>query len=429
MKAEIKKLPKSEVELTITVPYEDYKKAEKQALEMISKEIKVSGFRSGHIPEDIVREQVDEATITGETLEIIIPQTYAKVVLDNKLNVISQPKVDIKSHVKKQGDELVYTARVGIVPEVKMGDYKKIKVEKPKVKVEKKQVDETIEMIMDRFAEWKDIKRKAKNGDRVEITFEGFDEKGTAISGTVSKNHPLILGSNSMVPGFEEAIIGMEIGGEKEFTVDFPKDYHSKAIQGQKVKFKLSLGRLEEKMEQKLDEAIVEKVTGQKQSVEDFVKRVEGDLLAEMQTRAQHEHDSKVVQEIIKITKAELPEALIEQEVELLKDEQKERVKRQGITWEQFLQHVKKTEEDFAKDHRKSAEERLTARLGVSHILKDAKIEVTDDEVDKKVDEILAGYPKEYQSKVSEHYKKGSDDYRNLKNSMAADKLIEMLSK
>jgi trigger factor len=429
MKAEVKKLAKSEVEITITVPYADYEKAEKQAMEDISKEIKVPGFRSGHIPEAIVREQVDASTITAVTLEKIIPQTYAKAVVDNDLNVIAQPKVDIKSHVKKAGDELVYTAKVAIVPEVQIGDYKKIKVAKPKVKVEKKQIDETVAMIMDRFAQWQDVKRKAKNDDRAEITFEGFDAEGKAIDGTVSKNHPVILGSKTMIPGFEEAVIGMEIGENKEFDIDFPKDYHAKAMQGKKVKFKLSLDRLEEKMEQKLDEAMVEKVTGQKQSVEDFMKRVEADLLSEMQTRAQHDHDSKVVQEIIKITKAELPEALVEQEIEILKDEQKERLKHQGVTWEQFLQHINKKEEDFAKDHRKAAEERLTARLGVSQILKDAKIEVTDDDVVKKIEEITAGYPEQYKSKVAEHYKKGSEGYRNLKNSLAADKLIEMLTK
>ena len=429
MKSEVKNLPKSQVEITITVPYEDYKKAEKQALESLSKEVKVDGFRSGHIPEDVVREQVDEKTIQAVTLEQIIPPTYTKVVKEKDIQVIAQPKVDIKSHVKKEGDELVYVATVAVMPEVKVGDYKKIKVAKPKVKVEKKQIDETVQMIMDRYAEWGDVKRKAKKGDRAEVTFEGFDEKGNAIPNTASKNHPVILGSNAMVPGFEDAIIGMEVGKDKEFEVKFPKKYHSKEMEGKKIKFKLNLGRLEEKKEQKLDEAFVQKVTGQKQSVDDFKKRVEEDLLAEMTSRAQREHDNKVVQEIIKITKAELPDNLIEDEIEHMKSEQKARVQQQGLSWEQYLQHIKKTEEDFAKDHRKAAEDRLLARLAVNYILKDSKIEVSDKEVDAKIDEMISKYPKEHQDKVREHYKKGSDAYRSLKNNIAADKLIEMMSK
>jgi len=429
MKSDIKKLPKSQIELTITVSYADYEKAEKKAIETLSKEIKVPGFRSGHIPEDVVREQVDEQAIYGTALEHLIPDTYIKAVKEHDIHIIAQPKVDVKTHVKKAGDQLVYTATVSVMPEVKMGDYKKIKVERPKIKVEKAQIDETVQMILDRFAEWNDVKRAAKKGDRAEINFEGFDEKGVAIPNTKSKNHPVVLGSKMMVPGFEEAVEGMEIGKEKEFDVTFPKDYHSKEMQGKKIHFKVSLNRLEEKKDIKLDEALIEKVTGQKQSVEDFMKHVEEDLLTEMKTRAEREHDNKVIQEIIKITKIDLPDILIEEEVEYLKHDQQERVKQQGITWEQYLAHIKKTDEDFAKDHKKAAEERLLARLGVLHILKDAKIEISDDQVDARIKEMSEGYPKEYQTKFLEYYKKGSEGYRTLKNNMAADKLIDMLSK
>jgi trigger factor len=427
MKSEIKKLPKSQVEITITVPYADYEKAEKKAIETLSKEIKVPGFRSGHIPEEKVREEVDKQAIYGVALEHLIPDTYIKAVKEHDVHIIAQPKVDVKTHVKKSGDQLVYTATVSVMPEVKMGDYNKIKVTKPKV--EKDQVDETVQMIVDRFAEWKDVKRVAKKGDRVEINFEGFDEKGVAIPNTQSKNHPVILGSKIMVPGFEEAVEGMEIGNYKEFDITFPKEYHSKEMQGKKIKFKVSLNKLEEKKDIKLDEALIEKITGQKQSVEDFKKRVEDDLLAEMKTRMEREHDNKVIQEIIKITKIELPDIMVDEEVEYLKKDQQERVKQQGLTWEQYLAHIKKTDEDFAKEHKKAAEDRLLARLGVLFILKDAKIEISDDQIDARLKEMSEGYPKEYQAKFLEYYAKDSDGYRTIKNNMAADKLIEMLSK
>jgi trigger factor len=437
MKSELKQLPKSQAELTITVPYEDYQKAEKLAIQEISKEIKVDGFRSGNIPENIVREHVGDPDIKAVTLEKLIPLTYAQAVKEHDVQVIAHPKIDVKQHVKKAGDELVYTATVAIMPEVTMGDYKKIKVKKPDVKVEKKQIDETIQMITDRFAEWIDVKRAAKKGDRAEVTFEGFEpstgsggtDKKKAIPNTASKNHPIILGANTMVPGFEDAIIGMEVSKEKEFDIKFPSEYHLKSMQGKTIRFKLTLNRLEEKKEQKLDDVMIEKITGQKQSVSDFKKRVEEDLLSEMKMRAQRDHDNKVVQEIIKITKADLPDELIHQEIDMLKSEQKQRVAQQGITWDQYLQHIKKGDEDFEKDHHKPAEERLLARLGVTYILKDSKIEVKDEEVDKKISELVSNYPKEHQEHVREHYKKDSDNYKSLKNNMAADKLIEMLSK
>ena len=429
MKVEVKKLPKSEIQLTITVPYDVYKKWEQKALEEISKEVKIPGFRPGNIPENILRENVKPEVIKMTTLDFVLPQTYAEAVKSNEIQVIAQPKVDIKSDVKKEGEDFVYIATVAVMPEVKVGDYNKIKVSKKEAKVEKKSIDDTIKMVMDRYAEWKDVDRKTQMGDRAEVSFEGFDEEGKTIQNTASKHHPVILGSKTMVPGFEEGLIGMSKGENKEFEVTFPKDYHAATLREKKVKFKAELHRIEEKMEQALDEAMVEKITGQKQSVDDFRKLVEADLKAEIEMRNREEHDNAVVTEIIKITKADIPQAMIDQELDHMLEEQKMRVKQQGIEWDQFLKHINKKDEDFRKDHMKGAEERILARLGVQYIIKDAKISVSEEEVEAKIKEIASHYPEEQRKKVEEHYKKDSEAYRYLKNSMGADKLIDMLSK
>lgn len=426
MSTTVKKLPKSQVEITIHVPYEEYQTAEKAALVEISKNIKIDGFRPGHIPEDVIREKVSESTIQGFALENLIPVSYSKAVKEHDLHVIAQPKIAVLTPVKNPGDVLIYTATVSVMPEVTLGDYKKIKVKMKEVKVEKKEVDETIDMLMSRFATWKDVERQAKEGDRVELDFEGFDQEGKAIANTASKNHPVILGSKTMIPGFEEQVIGMKVGEEKEFDIEFPKDYHAKQMQGQKVKFKLKLGRLEEKEAQVLDEALIEKMAGAKQSVEDFKKRIEDDLLAEMKHRAQSEVDNQVVQEIIKITKADIPETLLEDEIALLKEERQKQVTQQGLTWEQYLTHVKKTEEDFANDHRKGAEERLLARLGVNEIIKQEKVQASEKEVEARIHEMAAQYPEASRKEALEYYKKGSEAYRQLQNNLSADKLIRM---
>lgn len=429
MKVEVKKLPKSEVQLTITVPYDVYKKWEKKALEEISKEIKVPGFRPGNIPENIIRENVREEAIKATTLDYVLPQTYAEAVKANEINVIVQPKVDIKSDVKKEGDDFIYVATVAIMPEVKVGDYKKIKVQRKEAKVEKESIDKTVEMIMDRYAGWKDVDRKAQKGDRAELNFEGFDEEGKPVPNTSSKNHPVIIGSQALVPGFEDSVLGMSKGETKEFDITFPKNYHSESMKGKTVKFKTTLNRLEEKIEQKLDDAMVEKITGTKQSVDEFKKFVEEDLKAEIEQRNREEHDNAVVNEIIKITKADLPDALIDQEVEGMLQEQKERVKNQGLEWEQYLTHIKKTEDDFRKERRKDAEQRVIAKLGVQHIIKDANVHATDEEVNAKIEEIASRYPEDQRKKIIEHYKNDKEAFRYLKNNLSADKLIDMLSK
>jgi trigger factor len=426
MSATVKKLPKSQVEITVTVPYSDWTKAEKEALEQIGKEIKVDGFRSGAIPENVIREKVDANTIQGATLEKVIPPSYTAAVKENNLQVIAQPQVDIKENVRKEGDNLVYTATVSVMPEVKIGDYKNIKVKRKPVEVKKEDLDGTLEMLINRFAEWKDAEGPAKEGSRVEVDFEGFDEQGAAIPNTASKNHPLVLGSKSMIPGFEEAITGMKKDEEKEFDITFPKDYHAKQMQGKKVHFKLKLNRIEEKTEAELNEAMVEKITGQKTSVEDFKKRVEEDLLAEMKQRAQADLDNQVVSAIVKITSAELPDSLVQDELSMMKEERKRQVAQQGLTWEQYLQHIKKSEEDFAKDHQKAAEERLMARLGVNEIIRSENIHASDEDTDKRIQEMAAKYPEESRKQVLEYYKKDSENYRQLKNSLSADKLINM---
>lgn len=429
MKVDIKKLPKSEIELTITVPYSIYAKWEKKALGDLGKQMKVSGFRPGNIPEDVVRKTAGEEAVKAATLDYILPQTYSEAVKDNDLQVVAQPKVDIKSPAEKEGDEFVYVATVAVMPEIKVGNYKKIKIARKPVKVDSKQVDETIKMIMERYAEWSDVDRKAKEEDRVEIDFEGFEENGKVIPNTASKNHPVILGSKTMVPGFEDAVIGMSKGEEKEFEVTFPKDYHAQMMRGKKVKFKLTLGRLEEKKEQKLDENMAEKITGKKQSADEFKKQVEDDLKREIETRNQQEHDNAVVAEIIKITKAELPEAIIDQELNMMLEDQKKKIEQQGLTWEQYLQHIKKTEDNFRKDHRKSAEERILARLGIQHIIKAEKFEVTDAEVKDKITKIVSRYPAEQRQMAQEHFEKDENAAKNIEYNLRADKLIEMLTK
>ncbi len=428
MKVDIKELPKSEVQLTITVPYDVYKKWEKKALMELGKKMKVQGFRTGHIPEDVILQNVELDVLKGATLDLVLPQTYSEAVKGNDLKVIARPNVEIKSDISKKDEDFVYIATVAVMPDVKIGNYKKIKVKRKPVKVEKKNIEETIKMIIERFAEWKDVDRKAKKGDRAEIAFEGFDEKGNTIPNTTSKNHPIILGSKTMVPGFEDAIVGMSKNETKEEQITFPKDYHSEPMKGKKVKFKITLNRLEEKIEQELNETLIEKATGKKMSIKEFEKVVEDDLKAEITNRNQQEHDNAVVSEILKITKVEVPEVLIEQEVEGMLEEQKQRIAQQGIEWEQFLTHIKKTEDDFKKDHSKGAEDRIIARLGVQEIIKDAKVTVADKDVEAKIKEIAAPHPKDQQKKIKEHYK-NKENAEFLRHNLAADKLIDMLSK
>lgn len=429
MKVDIKKLPQSEVELIITVPFDVYKDLENKALDELNKDTKVEGFRSGHIPTDVLKENLPPEKLMNKTLDILFPQTYVKAVQENNLQVISQPKVEIKQMVKKDGDDFIYSAVTAIMPEIKMGDYKSIKIEKPSVELVEKDIEDAKKMLMDRFAEWQNVEREAKNGDRVETDFEGFDEEGKSIPNTSSKNHPIILGSKTMIPGFEEAILNMKTGENKEFNITFPKEYHAKNMQGKKVKFKITVNRIEEKKKQELNEELIEKITNKKQSIKEFEELLRRDLKKEKEKSINHAHDNKVVAELIKLIDVEIPTILIDQELNSMLEEQKHHVSRQGLKWEDYLKHIKKTEDDFKTDHLKDARERVKARFAIQYVIKDAKIEASDEEVQKEINRIIeTAKDEEHKKQITEYYK-NEQAVHALKHNLAADKLMALLTK
>ena len=270
MDYKIKNLPKSEVEITVTVPEDKLPKYMAKAAEEISKDVKVKGFRPGHVPADVLEGHADKKLIEARAQELAIQDTYVEIVIKEKIQVVSRPKVKIEKE-----SPLVYVVTVAILPEVKVKDHKSIKVPKKEVKVTDKDIEEVLMDLKKRATTYKDVDRAAKKGDRVEVDFEGFDENEKAHENTKSTNHPLILGEQSLIPGFEEELYGLKKGEKKEFHLTFPKDYGKEDFRNKKVKFKAEMKRVEEGMEPILDESFVEKITGQKKSVDDLKKDIE----------------------------------------------------------------------------------------------------------------------------------------------------------
>ncbi|QQR83547.1 trigger factor [Candidatus Peregrinibacteria bacterium] len=426
MNVELKNLPNSQVEMTITVPHTLFKSCEQKAMEEIRKNAKVDGFRVGHVPEAILREKISPQAIKNETLEQAFIATYPKAVMEHHLSVLEPPAIEVKNTPETDEESFVYVAKVSVMPTAKMGDYKKIKVKKAEIAVDDKQVDEKIELVMQRFATWKDVERAAKMGDRAELKFDGFDEKGEMIPNTSSKNHPVILGSNTMIPGFEAEVVGLKVEEEKSFKITFPADYHAKEMQGKTVEFKIKLNRLEEKEPQTLDENMIEQITGQKQSVDAFRESVANDLKKEVETRTENEHQENIVQEIVKITEVELPPVLINQEVDLMIDDRKKQVERQGLQWSDYLLHLKKSNDDVRNELRPSAENRLKARLGIQEIIQAEAITVSDDALQERIKEEIEKFPNAKEA-IDQYYAdpKNADQLRRV---MMVDQLMAMLT-
>lgn len=421
MKVTVEKLPKSEVKLTIEVPAERLEKFMQKAAEQISQHFKIPGFRPGHVPLDVLKQHVNEEGIEAHMLDIALPETYTEAVMKEKLQVVSRPKVEVKSK-----NPLVYEAVVAVYPEITVSGYDKIKVKKEEPKVEEKDVQEVLDNIQKRQATWKDVEREAKKGDRVEIDFDGFDEGGAPLDNTSSKNHPLIIGDNSLIPGFEDELIGLKKEEKKSFKVTFPKEYHHKPFQNKKVEFKVTMNRIEEGTMPEWNAEFIKQVTGEDKTMDELKKIVTDNLKLDKEQAEKVRRENEFLDGIIEHTKLDIPEALIEEEIDMMIEEFKNELQQQaGATLEQFLEQTKKELKELRDERRKEAEKRLTLRFGLQKIFEVEKIDVTKEELDKEMEHIINLYPPKEQYKVRKEYKEGSYLVRRLENKMKMDKLFE----
>lgn len=421
MDYKIKKLPKSQVEITVTVPEEKMPEFRKKACEEISKEIKVPGFRPGHVPANILENFVDKDHLEAHTAEVAVRFSYADAVVKEKIQVVSKAEIKI---IKEK--PLTFTAVVAVLPEVEVKDYKSIKVPLKKVEVTKKDIDDVLGDMKRYGTTYKDVERVAKKGDRVEVDFEGFDEKDKAVENTKSQNHPVIIGEESLIPGFEDELIGLKKAEKKEFHITFPKNYGKKDFQNKKMKFKVEMKMIQEPVVPELTEEFIHKMTGQKLSVEAFKKDIEKNILAKKDQQAHQERENKYLEELLKHTSAEIPEALIDEEVDFMLQELKEDIASKGFEFGKFLEQAKTTEEDLRKKYIPEAEKRIKIRLALRYLIEKEKIEVKDDETKKEFEKIKANYPKQEQENIQKAFDEGHLKTQII-NRLAIQKLFAVL--
>lgn len=419
MEYDIKKLEKSQIEIKVTVTQDRMPEFENVAAEEISQHIKIKGFRPGKVPRQVIEEQLGKEEIEMRAQEIAIQKTYAEIVVKENLQVIARPTVKIDSE-----KPLKYTATVVVLPDVTVKDYKSIKVEKEEAKVKDEEVEEVISDLKKKSTTYKEIDRKSKKEDRVEVDFEGFDEDGKSIEGTVSKNHPIILGSNTMIPGFEEALEDLKKGEKKDFDIVFPKDYHKKDFQNKKVKFSIEIKNVEEPIEPELNEEFVEKLTGKKQSVDELKKEIQKSLQEQKEGESKTKQEDKYIEELLKKTKVELPEALIAEEVEFIIKEMMQEISAKGLEFDKFLERSNTTLEELQKKYRPEAEKRLMIRFALQFLIKEEGVQVADDDLAKELERVKTHYPAEQHKKIEEDFNK-EDVKAQIANRLLLRKLFE----
>ncbi|MFA5947477.1 MAG: trigger factor [Candidatus Gracilibacteria bacterium] len=402
MEYKIKNLEKSSVEIEITIPDEKMAEYKQKAAENISKEVKIKGFRQGHVPLDVLKQNIDEKYIEEESFEVAVKMAYAEVVVKENIQVITHPKIDI---MKKE--PFTFKATVAILPKVELKDYKSIKIKPKDSKVTDEEIDDVFKDFQKYSTTYTKKDGKAEKGDRVEIDFEGFDEDGKEMTNTASKNHPVIIGEKTLIEGFEENLIGMAEGEEKEFSLTFPKDYGKKEFQGKKAKFKVKVNVVESPITPDITEDFIEKMTGKRQTVEELKSQIKENIKVNKETKQRQEMEEEYIEELIKRADLELPEDLIHQEAHHILEEIAEDISQKGVKFDQFLKDAKTSEEELVKKYHTEAERRLKMRFAISELIKQEKIEITDDEAKAEFEKVKSFYPKKEHYKIEKDFKNG----------------------
>lgn len=386
-----KNLSDTKIQLTLVADAGLLGRAKQETLDHIGRDMKLPGFRPGTAPSALVEKNADPSVLQGEFLDRALNALYGAALEEHKLRPIAQPEVKISKFVPFETLEV--TVEVEVIGDIKLPDYKKIKLQKKVGKVTAKDVEAVLGQLKQREADKKDVDRAAKNGDQVWIDFVGVDAKTKEpINGADGKEYPLSLGSNTFIPGFEENLVGLKAGEEKTFPISFPKDYGVKALQGRKAEFTVKVTKVQEAIEPKLDDAFAAKV-GPFKTMDELKADVKKQLETEKQREADRAFADELLTKVTNDTKVALPDSLVEEQIERLLNDHRQNAMYRGQTWAELLEAEGKTEEEFRKSLRPDAELRVKAGLVLSEIAEAEKIEITPEEFEVQIQLLKGRYP------------------------------------
>lgn len=388
MQTKVEKRAKSNVKVKISLTSSELKKYFDQAYEKVGLTLKIDGFRPGKAPKELVEASAGQARLIQEIVDLAVTDTYPKALQENKLLPVNQPKLAVTTFPTLKGDSsLEYEIEFDNLPEVKLGDFSKVRVKKPKEsEVKEADVDKVIEYLRKQKATFSEINRPAKNGDRIEINFSG-SVKGVKKEGMDSKNHPIILGEKTMIPGFEDALVGLKKGDKKTIKLTFPKDYHAKDLAGQPADFEIEVVDLKEIILPKIDSEFAA-AFGHK-DVAIMRQAIKESLLREMQEKAQRDLEEEVLGKILPYVKVDLPDSLIDQEKDRLVENLRTQVESQGLGFDRYLTSIKKDQQTLRNDLQTQAEKNVKIGFLLGEVIKEQKLNPRDKESGRKAIDYL----------------------------------------
>ena len=382
MSLQVEKLEHNMAKLTVEVAAEDVEKALQAAYLKQRKQINIPGFRKGKVPRQMIEKMYGPEVFYDEAANNMIPDAYAKAYDESELDIVSQPKIEVVQMEK--GKPFIFTAEVATKPEVTLGDYKGLKVDKVSTRVTQKEVDEEIEKERERNARTIEVTDRAvQDKDEVTLDFEGFVD-GVAFEGGKGEDYPLTIGSGSFIPGFEEQLIGAEIDKEVEVNVTFPKEYHSEELAGKDATFKCKVHTIKAKELPELDDEFASEVS-ECETMDAYRAEVKKNIKERKERTGKEKKENQAVDQAIENAQMDIPEAMIEFQVRQMADDFARRIQQQGLTVEQYFQFTGKTAEKMMEEMRPQAEKSIKTRLVLEAIVKAENIEVSDERVEEEL--------------------------------------------
>lgn len=421
MSLQVEKLEHNMAKLTVEVAAEDVEKALQAAYLKQRKQINIPGFRKGKVPRQMIEKMYGPEVFYDEAANNMIPDAYAKAYDESELDIVSQPKIEVVQMEK--GKPFIFTAEVATKPEVTLGDYKGLKVDKVSTRVTQKEVDEEIEKERERNARTIEVTDRAvQDKDEVTLDFEGFVD-GVAFEGGKGENYPLTIGSGSFIPGFEEQLIGAEIDKEVEVNVTFPKEYHSEELAGKDATFKCTVHTIKAKELPELDDEFASEVS-ECETMDAYRAEVKKNIKERKERTGKEKKENQAVDQAIENAQMDIPEAMIEFQVRQMADDFARRIQQQGLTVEQYFQFTGMTAEKMMEEMRPQAEKSIKTRLVLEAIVKAENIEVSDERVEEELTKMAEAYQMEVE-KLKEFM--GENEKKQIKEDLAVQEAITLL--
>ena len=414
MSLQVENLEHNMAKLTITVSAEEVEKALQAAYLKQRSKISLPGFRKGKVPRQMIEKMYGPEVFYDEAANHMISEAYGKAYDECELEIASQPTIDVVQLEK--GKDFIFTAEVAVKPEVKLGEYKGLKVDKVSTRVMQKEVDEEIEKERERNARTVEVTDRAvQDKDIVTLDFEGFVD-GVAFEGGKGENYPLTIGSGAFIPGFEEQLIGAEIDKETEVKVTFPEEYQAKELAGKEAVFKCTVHEIKAKELPELDDEFASEVSEEAETLEDYKAEVKAKIKERKENEGKEKKENQAVEQAVANAEIDLPAPMVDLQAKQMADDFARRIMQQGMSVEQYFQFTGLNEEKMMEELKPQAEKRIRTRLVLEAIVAAENIEVSDERLDEELQKMADSYQMEVE-KLKEFM--GENEKKQMKEDIA----------